>query len=253
MKKIYLLLTAVLVTVAASAQEFNRMPAAWKWLGNEEVVFTYDRTYTDSTAFSVNARTGARKHGVQAPEKYADFPVKPQGAVNLTYSPDSTRLAFTRDNDLYVLDIATGAEQRITNDGTDVILNGYASWVYYEEIFGRRTRYKAFWWSPDSKKLAFYRFDNSQVPMFPIYSAFANPSAAASQSQSPKVTDFGMGGAVSETRYPKAQCQNPPLSSYSLLISILSPDFLNSTLPSKETSNPSTAPIELTSILIYLC
>ena len=107
------------------------MPADWKWLGNEEVVFTYDRTYTDSAAFSVNARTGARKLGVQAPEKYSDFPVKPQGAVNLTYSPDSTRLAFTRDNDLYVLDIATGAEQRITNDGTDVILNGYASRVYY--------------------------------------------------------------------------------------------------------------------------
>ena len=185
------------------------MPAAWKWLGNEEVVFTYDRTYADSAAFSVNARTGARKHGVQAPEKYSDFPVKPAGAVNLTYSPDSTRLAFTRDNDLYVLDIATGAEQRITNDGTDVILNGYASWVYYEEIFGRRTRYKAFWWSPDSQKLAFYRFDNSQVPMFPIYSAFANPAAAASQSQSPKVTDFGMGGAVSETRYPKAGQTNP--------------------------------------------
>ena len=185
------------------------MPADWKWLGNEEVVFTYDRTYTDSAAFSVNARTGARKLGVQAPEKYSDFPVKPQGAVNLTYSPDSTRLAFTRDNDLYVLDIATGAEQRITNDGTDVILNGYASWVYYEEIFGRRTRYKAFWWSPDSQKLAFYRFDNSQVPMFPIYSAFANPTAAASQSQSPKVTDFGMGGSVSETRYPKAGQTNP--------------------------------------------
>ena len=185
------------------------MPVDWKWLGNEEVAFTYDRTFTDSTAFSVNARTGARKQGIKAPEKYTDFPVKPEGAINLTYSPDSTHLAFTRDNDLYVLEIATGKEQRITDDGSDVILNGYASWVYYEEIFGRRTKYKAFWWSPDSKKIAFYRFDNSQVPMFPIYSAFANPKAAASQSQSPKVTDFALGGSVSETRYPKAGQTNP--------------------------------------------
>ena len=135
--------------------------------------------------------------------------MKPEGAVNLTYSPDSTRLAFTRDNDLYVVDITSGAETRLTFDGSDVILNGYASWVYYEEIFGRPSRYKAFWWSPDSKKIGFYRFDNSQVPMFPIYSAFANPSAAASQSQSPRVTDLALGGSLSETRYPKAGQTNP--------------------------------------------
>ena len=148
-------------------------------------MFTYDRTYTDDAAFSVNARTGERKEGVKAPEKYTDFPIQPEGAVNLTYSPDSTMLAFTRDNDLYVVNIADGKETRITHDGSDVILNGYASWVYYEEIFGRPSRYRAFWWSPDSKRIGFYRFDNSQVPMFPIYSAFANPEAAASQSQSP--------------------------------------------------------------------
>ena len=194
---------------AVAAQEFNSVPAAWKWLSNEEVVFTYDRTYTDDAAFSVNARTGERKERVKAPEKYTSFPIQPEGAVNLTYSPDSTMLAFTRDNDLYVVNIADGKETRITHDGSDVILNGYASWVYYEEIFGRPSRYRAFWWSPDSRKIGFYRFDNSQVPMFPIYSAFANPEAAASQSQSPKVTDLALGGSLSETRYPKAGQTNP--------------------------------------------
>ena len=129
--------------------------------------------------------------------------------MNLTYSPDSTKLAFTRDNDLYVVNIADSVETRLTFDGSDVILNGYASWVYYEEIFGRPTRYRAFWWSPDSRKLAFYRFDNSNVPMFPIYSAFADPEGGASQSQSPKVTDLALGGSLSETRYPKAGQENP--------------------------------------------
>jgi dipeptidyl-peptidase-4 len=208
MKKI-LLFFAMCLTVAAAAQEFNPIPRAWKWLGNTEAVFSYDGTFADSSAFAVNAKTGTRRIGVSAPAKFSDFPVKPEGAVNMTYSPDMTKIAFTRENDLYVVDIASGEEIRLTFDGSDVILNGYASWVYYEEIFGRASMYRAFWWSPDSKKIGFYRFDNSQVPMFPIYSAFQNPAAAASQSQSPRVTDLGIGGSLSETRYPKCGQTNP--------------------------------------------
>ena len=119
-----------------------------------------------------------------------EIPVIP-GAVNTTWSPDSTRLAFTRDNDLYVYDVSTGAERRLTSDGSEVILNGYASWVYYEEILGRPSRYRAFWWSPDSRRLGFYRFDNSLVPVFPIYSA------------------KGQDGSLQLTRYPKAGEPNP--------------------------------------------
>ena len=209
MKKFIAVMMAAVVAASAVAQEFNAIPRAWKWLDDDNVIFTYDGTYADQEAFSVNARTGKRTEDVMAPAKYLDFPINPVGAVNLTYSPDQTMLAFTRDNDLYVVDIATEVETRLTFDGTDVILNGYASWVYYEEILGRPSKYKAFWWSPDSKKIGFYRFDNSQVPMFPIYSAFANPEAAASQSQSPRVTDLALGGSLSETRYPKAGQTNP--------------------------------------------
>ena len=198
---------SLVLSSAVMAQEFNEVPKAWKWVSNDEVLFSYDGTYADSLAFSVNARTGARRTGVCSPEKYSSFPIRPEGAVNLTYSPDSTMLAFTRGNDLYVAQIASGKELRLTHDGSDVILNGYASWVYYEEIFGRPTKYRAFWWSPDSKRIAFYRFDNSNVPMFPIYSAF--PKYEDSSSQSPKVTALGYGGSLSETRYPKAGQTNP--------------------------------------------
>ena len=208
-KKLVLMTILAVACISTAAQEFNPIPRAWKWIDKDEVIFTYDGTYADSTAFAVNARTGKRTEGVTSPAKYSEFPIKPEGAVNMTYSPDSTKIAFTRNNDLYVVDIASGAETRLTHDGSDVILNGYASWVYYEEIFGRPSRYKAFWWSPDSRKIGFYRFDNSQVPMFPIYSAFANPAAAASQSQSPRVTDLALGGSLSETRYPKAGQTNP--------------------------------------------
>ena len=209
MKRIIVAALMALMAVGAMAQEFNPIPLRWKWLDADDVIFTYDGTYADTTAFSVNARTGKRTEDVMAPAKYSEFPINPVGAVNLTYSPDQTKLAFTRDNDLYIVDIETEVETRLTFDGSDVILNGYASWVYYEEILGRPSRYKAFWWSPDSRKIGFYRFDNSQVPMFPIYSAFANPEAAASQSQSPRVTDLALGGSLSETRYPKAGQTNP--------------------------------------------
>lgn len=170
---------------------FNKIPRAWKWINFEEVIFSYDGTYEDSTAFVFNATEGRFDYGRTAPEKFADFPLHPLGAVNLTYSPDSTMLAFTRDNDLWVADIATGEETRLTFDGTDLILNGYASWVYFEEILGRATKYKAFWWSPDSRKIGFYRFDNTQVPFFPIYSA------------------VGQDGSLRQTRYPKAGETNP--------------------------------------------
>ena len=111
--------------------------------------------------------------------------------MNPTPSPDSTMVAFTRGNDLWVRHLADSSETRLTFDGSELILNGYASWVYYEEIFGRQTEYKAFWWSPDSRSIAYYRFDNSEVPVFPIFSP------------------FGQNGSLSMTRYPNAGQTNP--------------------------------------------
>ena len=189
-----LLFGGILATVmafSAGAQEFNRIPSRWKWLSDDVVTFTYDGTYTDEQSFAVRAKDCKSMGRIPAPERYSDFPAHPEGAVNLTFSPDSSMLAFTRSNDLYVYDIASGKERRLTNDGSELILNGYASWVYYEEIFGRPSRYRAFWWSPDSKKIGFYRFDNTAVPMFPIYSA------------------AGQDGTLRNTRYPKAGEPNP--------------------------------------------
>ena len=191
MKRFFVLLTVWCLCASMSAQEYNQIPAAWKWLDNGEVAFSYDGSFVDKRAFSVSVKGFSRKEGIQAPQRFTTFPVHPEGAVNLTYSPDSTALAFTRGGDLYVVDIVSGKETRLTSDGSDLILNGYASWVYYEEIFGRPSRYRAFWWSPDSKKIGFYRFDNSLVPMFPIYS--------------PK----GQDGTLQQTRYPKCGEPNP--------------------------------------------
>jgi dipeptidyl-peptidase 4 len=82
---------------------------------------------------------------------------------NATFSPDGSRVAFFRDNNLFIKDLASGAETQITRDGKlNAIINGHADWVYEEEFEIEQ----AFYWSPDSKKIAFYRFDESRVKEF---------------------------------------------------------------------------------------
>lgn len=120
---------------------------------------------------------------------------------NPVLSPDFKRVAYTRDNNLYSFDLEKNKETRLTFDGSELILNGWASWVYYEEIFGRGGQYRAFWWSPDSRTLAFYRFDDSMVPMFPIYDS------------------KGKHGSITRTRYPKAGDSNPEVK-----LGFVSPD-----------------------------
>ena len=90
---------------------------------------------------------------------------------NHLWAPDSSWCAFNQGGDLYLRNKA-GEVRRLTADGSETTLNGYSSWVYFEEIFGRPPHHRSFWWSPDSKILAFYRYDDSVVPMFPIYSPF---------------------------------------------------------------------------------
>ena len=77
-----------------------------------------------------------------------------------TFSPDGKKIAFARENNLYVYDIATKQITAITTDGKkNSIINGITDWVYEEEFAFVR----AFDWSNDSKKVAYIRFDESQV------------------------------------------------------------------------------------------
>jgi dipeptidyl-peptidase 4 len=97
-------------------------------------------------------------------------------------SPDGRRVAFVRANDLFVTDLATGRETRLTTDGSGTIINGTTDWVYEEE-FGLAD---AFRWSPDGRRIAFWRFDQSPVPEFPI------------------VDELQLYPRVAPLRYPKA-------------------------------------------------
>jgi dipeptidyl-peptidase-4 len=103
------------------------------------------------------------------------------------FSPDSRKVAYVRGNNLWVTDVATGRATRLTSDGSDDVINGTTDWVYEEEL-GLRD---AFRWSPDSRRLAYWRFDQSAVPAYPVVNETG-----------------GVYPQVSVLRYPKAGAPN---------------------------------------------
>jgi dipeptidyl-peptidase-4 len=78
-------------------------------------------------------------------------------------SPDGKKVVFRRGWDLYIVDVSSKKERRLTSGGTETLRNGGLDWVYPEEI-GLDT---AFWWSPDSRWVAYLQFDTSHEPLFP--------------------------------------------------------------------------------------
>lgn len=80
-----------------------------------------------------------------------------------TFSPDGEKVAYVQDNNLFVLEMSTGTSYQITKDGKqNAIINGAVDWVYEEEF----SMSQGFEWSPDSKHIAYYRFDESEVKEF---------------------------------------------------------------------------------------
>lgn len=79
------------------------------------------------------------------------------------FSPKANSVAFVRNNNLFVADLDQGTETQVTKDGKwNHIINGAVDWVYEEEF----SFHRGFYWSPEGTKIAFYRFDESEVPEF---------------------------------------------------------------------------------------
>ena len=106
------------------------------------------------------------------------------------FAPSGQRIAFTRGNDLYSLDLGSKVETRLTTSGCDSVLNGILDWVYMEELFTRGD-VRAHWWSPDGERLAFLEFRESPVPTYPLVDQIPTHATATFQ------------------RYPKAGDPNP--------------------------------------------
>ncbi|GIW53332.1 MAG: peptidase S9 [Gemmatimonadales bacterium] len=78
------------------------------------------------------------------------------------FSPDGRKVGFVRDNNIFVVDLESGVERQLTRDGSEDIINGTTDWVYEEELDLR----DAWRFSPDGRKIAFWRFDQSPIPPF---------------------------------------------------------------------------------------
>jgi dipeptidyl-peptidase-4 len=110
----------------------------------------------DDDVFTVDVRTAAVRALVRTPEKeeFAEA------------SPDGKRVAFVRNGDLWVVNVESGRETRLTRSGSETLLNGRLDWVYEEELASRSGQ--AFAWSPDSRAIAYLQLDQSREPTFPI-------------------------------------------------------------------------------------
>lgn len=116
----------------------------------------------------------------------------PSDAKDLRFAPSGDAIAFVSKNDLYVLPLLGSQPRRLTTTGSDTILNGTLSWVYWEEIFNRED--SGYWWSADSKSIAYLRSDDSPV------------GVAEFVGFEPQVP------TIIRQRYPKAGTANPKVS-----------------------------------------
>ena len=101
-------------------------------------------------------------------------------------SPDGTQVAFRRSHDLYTLDVASKKVTRLTDDGSETLLNGELDWVYPEEL----DLSTAYWWSPDSKYIAYLQFDVAHEMVYPQLSL------------------LGLRAVMEPERYPQAGTPN---------------------------------------------
>ena len=115
---------------------------------------------------SIYRRSSISNYLVYDIKSKTTYPISPNSKEeNARFSPDGNKVAFVRDNNIFIEDILTGKETQVTTDGKrNFIINGLCDWVYEEEFEFTQ----AFQWSPDSKRIAFYRFDETHVPEYTL-------------------------------------------------------------------------------------
>ena len=91
----------------------------------------------------------------------------PEAETEVSFSPDGRLVAFVRDGDLVVVDVARRREHPLTTDGGGRVRNGQLDWVYQEEIYGRGN-FRGYWWSPDSSRIAYLQLDDRTMPTFTV-------------------------------------------------------------------------------------
>jgi dipeptidyl-peptidase-4 len=132
----------------------------WSDDGRKLLIFTNTRKVwrqnTRGDYWVLTVQGGSLKQvGAGAPEASLMF---------AKFSPDATRVAYVRANNIYVERLEDGRVTALTSDGSDTIINGTSDWVYEEE-FGLRDGFR---WSPDGRSISYFQFDSSGVGIFSL-------------------------------------------------------------------------------------
>jgi len=127
------------------------------------------------------------------------------GVADVKISPDGKYVSFVRGHNLFAVEVAGGKEIALTTGGTEEIRKGELDWVYPEELDART----AYWWSPDSSRVAFLEMDESKVTKYPL-------------------VDFAsFDGDTEEERYPVAGGPNPVVHVYTVGVAGGAPQLLD--------------------------
>lgn len=149
--------------------------------------------FKEKTLWKLDRPAGRPSPGQAGPPEGGRFMAGGQPLVPPGYSPDFKKFAFSKNYDLWIYDLATKTEQPLTAGGREELMNGKTDWVYPEELSQR----EAFWWSPDSQKIAYLQFDERQVYNFPIIHELTPDRRPAFET------------SLELERYPKAGEPNP--------------------------------------------
>ncbi len=164
---------------------------------NRVLIFTNSkrvwRQHTRGDYWVLDRKSGVlRKLGAAGPPSMLMF---------AKFSPDGSKVAYVRFNNIYVEDISSGEITRLTSDGSEKIINGTSDWVYEEEFDVR----DAFRWSPDGKRIAYWQFDTSAIKNFALIYDTGAPYKPITNIPYP---EFGVYPTVKEIPYPQPGTPN---------------------------------------------
>lgn len=154
------LIPATQLTPSGAPKALEIEDYVWSADGRRLLVFTNTarvwRLNTRGDYWVLDLRTGGlRKLGGDAPASTLMF---------AKFSPDASRVAYVRGNNLYVERVEDGRILQLTRDGSETTINGTSDWVYEEELGVR----DGFRWSPDGRRIAYWQFDSTGVGVFSL-------------------------------------------------------------------------------------
>jgi len=126
----------------------------------------------------------------------------PSSLMFAKFSPDGSKVAYVRANNIYVEDLQTGKITHLTSDGSETTINGTSDWVYEEELAIR----DGFRWAPDGRKIAYWQFETRGVGNFPLLYNLGVVRQVVTNIPYPRV---GIYPAIFDIRYPQTGATNP--------------------------------------------